>query len=45
MITLFILASVAANHNTATESNVLNKIAGLLKYAPSKIGAGVMERW
>ena len=41
---LFILASVAANHKTATESDVLNKIAGVLKYAHDKIGAGVGER-
>ena len=24
---------------------MLNKIAGVLKYAPDKIGAGVVERW
>ena len=42
---LFILASVAANHKTATESDVLNKITGVLKYAHEKIGAGVVERW
>ena len=41
---LFILASVAANHKTATKSHVLNKIAGVLKYAPDKIDAGVVER-
>ena len=41
---LFILGSVAANHKTATESDVLNKIAGVLKYAHDKIGAGVVER-
>ena len=35
---LFILASPAANHKTATEADVLNKT--LLKYAPDKIGAG-----
>ena len=40
---LFILASVAANHKTATESDLLNNIAGVLKYAYEKIGAGVME--
>ena len=40
---LFILASVAANHKTAIESDVLNKIAGVLKYAHDKIGAGVGE--
>ena len=28
----------------ATESDVLNKIAGVLKYAHDKIGAGVVER-
>ena len=42
---LFILASVAANHKTATESDLLNNIAGVLKYAHEKIGAGVVERW
>ena len=42
---LFILASVPANHKTATESDVLNKIAGVLKYDHGKIGAGVVERW
>ena len=42
---LFILASVAANHKTVTESDVLNKTAGVLKYGPEKIGAGVVERW
>ena len=42
---LFILTSVAANHNTATESDVLNKVAGVLKYAHDKIVAGVVERW
>ena len=41
---LFILASVAANHKTVTESDVLNKTAGVLKYGPEKIGAGVVER-
>ena len=42
---LFILASVAANHKTATKSDVLNKIAGVLKYAHDKISPGVVERW
>ena len=42
---LFILASVAANHKTATESELLNNIAGVLKYAHDKIGAGVVEKW
>ena len=42
---LFILAGVAANHKTATESDAWNKIAGVLKYAHGKIGAGVVERW
>ena len=37
---LFVLASVVANHKTATEADVLNKIAGTLKYAPDEIGAG-----
>ena len=41
---LFILASVAANHKTTTESDVLNKIAGVLKYSHDKIDAGVVER-
>ena len=44
-IFLFVLASVAANHKTATDANVLNKIAGLLKYAPDKTGAKVVERF
>ena len=38
---LFILASVAANHKTTTESDVFNKIARVLKYAPDKIVVGV----
>ena len=38
---LFVLASVVANHKTATEADVLNKIAGILKYAPDKIGEEV----
>ena len=42
---LFILASVATNHKTVTESDVLNKFARVLKYAPDKIGTGVVERW
>ena len=42
---LFILVSVATNHKTATESDALNKIAGVLKYAHKKIGAGVVEIW
>ena len=37
---LFVLASVVASHKAATEADVLNKIAGVLKYAPDKIGAG-----
>ena len=41
---LFILANVAANHKTTTESNLLNNIAGVLKSARDKIGAGVVER-
>ena len=41
---LFILASVEANHKTDTESDVLNKIVGVLKYAHDKIGVGVVER-
>ena len=39
MITLFVLASVVANHKTAIKTDVLNKIAEVLKYAPDKIGA------
>ena len=42
---LFILASVAANHKIATNSDVLNKTAGVLKYGPDKIGAVVVEKW
>ena len=34
---LFILASVVANHKTVTESDLLNNIAGVLKYAHDKI--------
>ena len=41
---LFILASVADNHKTATESDLLNNIAGVLKYTHNKFGAGVVER-
>ena len=41
---LFILASVAANHKIATEPELLNNIAGVLKSAHDKIGAGVVER-
>ena len=41
---LFILASVAANHKIATESDVLNKIAGVLKYPHDKTGVAVVER-
>ena len=41
---LFVLASVAANHKTATKSDLLNNIAGVLKYTHDKIGAGVVER-
>ena len=37
---LFVLASVVSNHNTATETDVLNEIAGTLKCTPDKIGAG-----
>ena len=40
---LFILASLDANHTTATESELLNNIAGV-KYAHNKISAGVVER-
>ena len=41
---LFILVSVAPNHKTVTESDLLNNIAGVLKYAHEKIGDGVVER-
>ena len=41
---LFILASVATNHKTTTESDLLNNIPRVWKYAHDKIGAGVMER-
>ena len=45
MITFFlILASVAANHKTTTESDLLNNIAGVLKYTHDKIGAGIVKR-
>ena len=37
---LFVLASVVANCKTATEADMLNKIAGVLKYSPDKIGFG-----
>ena len=40
----FILASAAANHKTANESDLLSNIAGVLQYAHDKIGAGVVER-
>ena len=40
---LFILASLDANDKTATESELLNNIAGV-KYAHNKISAGVVER-
>ena len=36
--------NLAANHKTTTEADVLKKIAGVLKYAPDNIGAGVVER-
>ena len=41
---LFVLTSVAANHKTITELDVLIKTAGALKYSLGKISAGVMER-
>ena len=41
---LFILASVAANHKTTTETDLLKNIAGVSKYAHDKIGAGLVER-
>ena len=40
---LFILASVAANHKIATDSDLLNNIAGVLKYAHDKTGVGFVE--
>ena len=45
LLATVLLASVATNHKTAAESDMLNKIAGVLKYAPDKIDAGVVERW
>ena len=44
LLATVLLASVATNHKTAAESDMLNKIAGVLKYAPDKIDAGVVER-
>ena len=41
---LFILASIAASHKTATDSDLLNNITGVLKYAHDKIGTGNVER-
>ena len=40
-----LIVSVAANHKTATESDLLNNIAGVLKYVHNKTGAGIVERW
>ena len=37
---LFVLASVVDNHKSTTAADLLNKIAGVLIYAPDKIGAG-----
>ena len=37
---LIVLASVFIDHKTATKADALNKIVGLLKYVPEKIGAG-----
>ena len=45
LLATVLLASVATNHKTAAESDMLNKIAGVLKYAPDKIDAGIVERW
>ena len=42
-ILLLILASVDANHKISTESDVLSKIVGVLKYAPDKIGGGAWK--
>ena len=39
-MTFFVLPTVFANHKTATEADVLNKMTGVLEYAPDKIGAG-----
>ena len=39
-IWLFILASVAFNSKTATESDMLNNIAGVLKYVMTKLVLG-----
>ena len=41
---LFVLASVTASHKTATGSELLNNIAGVLKYAHDKFGAGVFQK-
>ena len=41
---LFVVASVVANHKTATEADVLNKIAGVLKCSPDKVGAGSLGK-
>ena len=41
---LFILVSVAPNYKTVTESDLLNNIAGVLKYNHEKIGDGVVEK-
>ena len=41
---LFVPASAIANHKTTTEADVLNKIAGELKFAPNKIVAGGREK-
>ena len=37
---LFVLASIVDYHKNATQTDVLNKIAGVLKYDPDKIGFG-----
>ena len=37
---LFVLASVVDNHKSTTAADLLNKIAGVLMYAPDKIGVG-----
>ena len=45
LLFILVLASIFANHKTVTESDVFSKITGVLKYAPGKVDAGVMERW
>lgn len=39
MFLLFVLPSIVVNHKAATAADVINKIIGVLKYIPEKIGA------